>query len=162
MSPRKYMKKVMASNAPKYSCPAQALAVKANRVVAVLNEIEQRGIANKELPLDEMTGVEFNDRLDAIQVEASYCEPRSPDGAAFLLMVAGATYDVLISSTFASDRERERLERLTARLIEAGWEYLLSESAKSGASGKSAWMDWLDAAQYFGGVPIRRVAKKAA
>ena len=57
-----------------------------------LRRIEKRGLEKKELPLHEMTATELRYRLEAIQIETRYREPASPDGAAFMLVVAGAAH----------------------------------------------------------------------
>jgi hypothetical protein len=147
--------------ARKRPCPVHALAVEASKVIAAMNLIEKRQLAKQELPLDEMTAEGFRDRLDAIQVEASYREPSSHDGAAFMLAVAGATHDLLSSSTFADEREREKLERLAGRLIDGAREYLIGQSTDAANRAEPAWMEWLSAAEYFCGAEVRRVAKAA-
>ena len=85
MTSRKQVK----GGARKLPCPVHALAVEASQTIAAMNLIERRQLAKEPLPLDEMTAEGLRDRLEAIQVEASYREPRSLDGAAFMLALAG-------------------------------------------------------------------------
>ena len=133
--------------ARKRPCPVHALAMEANQVIAAMNLIENRHAEKKELPLDDMTGESLRDRLDAIQIEASYREPTSTGGAAFLLALAGASLD-LLTSTKLEDREQKIFERRCARLVEVAMEYLWSSDS----------LEWSTAAQYFCGAAIDRRA----
>lgn len=153
------MKSSHRSGTRKPSCPIHALAVEASEIIRAQNDIEKRHAAKKERPLDAFNERAGQDRLDAITTEASFREPRSHDGAAFQLYLAGSDHDLLSSSTFHSEAQREEIERRCARLIEAATAYLMDISTSDGAT---PCMKWLHAAQYYGSQTLKRAVKKQA
>jgi hypothetical protein len=126
--------------ARKRPCPVLSLAVEASAILQAMEAIELDK-SDKFPTQSEMQSKALQDRLDAIKEQAGFQRPGSVDGAAFLIMMAGAEADVLFSSEFASECERERTERRFARCLELGLSYI-----RAGCTAADKWK-W--AQEYF-------------
>lgn len=117
-------------------CRVLALAIEADTILRALDAIGDDPEARHH-----GTTTALHDRLETIKDEASYLAPRSADGATFQMIVANAEIDVLFSSRFSTEDEREQVERRSRRLLEHGI-YFLMPSCKAAAR-------WAKAGDYF-------------
>lgn len=121
-------------------CPALALALEMEAVIAAYNAIDERGQAD---PRDDQRWTLLSDRIAALHDEASFVTPQSVDGAAFLLALAGGDHDMLITSVFSAERIKVDHEKRCARLISAALSFLMQNAERP--------KDWHSACEYFGG-----------
>jgi hypothetical protein len=120
--------------ASKANCPVLPLAIEASAIIAAMDRAQKT--QNSDIAEQILL-----DRLDAIKAEASYLSPRSSDGASFQIVMACSLADLLFSSDYGSDHQRQQDERLCKRLIEAAAGYL----NKSFIDGRA----WKRAREYF-------------
>lgn len=110
-------------------CPVQALAMEAeeNRAnYAVFCDGPRQDKQKADL---------LEDRWEAIKEAASYATPKSATGAAFQLIIASGDSDLIFSSTFKVESEKERMERRTQRLLYRARSFLNAASRGEGQPG---------------------------
>src|SRR5688572_24040981 len=94
------------------TCPRDPVAVLAREtdaLLAVYNALEDMGphdSGDVQRERDRQMGV-LQSRLAALKLEASYRQARSPQGAAYQVMIALLIRDVMTSSTYNSRRDEE-------------------------------------------------------
>jgi|RhiMethySRZTD1v2_1073278.scaffolds.fasta_scaffold09294_17 hypothetical protein len=102
-------------------CPAHQLALEAETVLAAIDKLHADP--------DEIGGARdrrLHQRLDAIELQASYTQPTSAAGAIYLMLVAYGRFNVIENSICASEYHRdvdvgviERCQHNALRFFEA-------------------------------------------